>query len=373
MNDKALSPVLGFVLVVAMIVAILGTIQTMFVPTWIKSVEAKHYFSVKSEFEELVEKAVDASNNGVSIASFDLTLKYPKYPFLLTPSTASSSIVVERIGTIEVDSPILSQPLTFDLLAIKFDPNYHFLSVSEEVMILGDYFTSDGAILGESILYSGNEINLVVINMSEGTYSGNKRVVLYGNPIFTLPNQFTKVNLTLYSENCDNYGWFLDFVDSTIPGATRGACSVSFSGKLNLILVSTDGDWSVKLAEKIINESFAISNETSATPLSTSPTVYLPDSRGPPWESAAPTYYITGYTGYANQPVNVTLEWSWRGGGFTQNFVWYTLSNGYLQLPVSPPVSEEGHERQVVELNITLQFPDGSTKTYSVTFEKRIA
>ncbi len=353
MRDNALSPVLGFVLVFAIIVAMIGIIQTLFVPTWIKSVEAKHYFSLKSEFEELVEKAVDAANGGISIASFDLTLNYPRYPFLLTPAATSSSITVKKIGNVAISSPILSEPIVLDLLAIEFEPNYHYLDSNEEVMVLGDYF-SNGVILGESVLYSRNEINLIVINMPEGTYSGNERIVLYGNPQFTLNS--AEVTISLDSSVCNEYVWYLNFVENS-TGATRSGCNVTFSGKLNLIATSTNESWSVKLAEKLKNSSFAISDEDLASPLSTDPnqrtTISLTE------ESL--TYYITGYTGYSNQPVNVTLEWR-NDGSFTQSFVWYTLSNGYFQLPISPPDDES------VTLDITLEFPDGTNKTFYVRF-----
>ena len=359
MRDNALSPVLGFVLVFAIIVAMIGIIQTLFVPTWIKSVEAKHYFSLKSEFEELVEKAVDAANGGISIASFDLILNYPRYPFLLTPATTSSSITVKKIGSVAISSPILSEPIVLDLLAIEFEPNYHYLDANEEVMILGDYF-SNGVILGESVLYSGNEINLIVINMSEGTYSGNERIVLYGNPPFTLNS--AEVTISLDSDVCNEYSWYLNFVENS-TGATRSGCNVTFSGKLNLIAASTNESWSVKLAEKLVNSSFTISDESSATPLSENTQII---------SSEGVTYYITGYTGYSNQPVNVTLEWSEKRGDnidslLTQNFVWYTLSNGYFQLPITLP--EVKGNRDII-LEVTLQFPDGSAKTFSVLFER---
>ncbi len=356
MRDYALSPVLGFVLVFAIIVAMIGIIQTLFVPTWIKSVEAKHYFSLKSEFEELVEKAVDAANGGISIASFDLTLNYPRYPFLLTPAATSSSITVKKIGIINISSQQLSDPIQFDLLSVEFEPSYNYLDVEKEIMILGDYFTKEGKIIGESILYDGNNVYLVIVNISEGTYAGKERIILYGNPPFTLNS--ADVTIELNDNACSQYGWYLNFTNSTVPNSNRESCSVTFpAGKLILVVASSDEGWSVKLAEKLVNSSFTISDENLASPLSTDPnqrtTISLTE------ESL--TYYITGYTGYSNQPVNVTLEWR-NDGSFTQSFVWYTLSNGYFQLPISPPDDES------VTLDITLEFPDGTNKTFYVRF-----
>ena len=375
MKDNALSPVLGFVLVFAIIVAVIGIIQTLFVPTWIKSVEAKHYFSLKSKFEELVEKAVDAANGGISIASFDLTLNYPRYPFLLTPAATSSSITVKKIGIINISSQLLSNPIQFDLLSIEFEPSYNYLDVEKEIMILGDYFTKEGKIIGESILYDGNNVYLVIINISEGTYAGKERIILYGNPSFTLNS--ANVTIKLNDNACSQYGWYLDFASSTVPNSNRESCSVTFpAGKLTLVVASSDEGWSVKLAEKLANSSFTISNESESTALSTdpnNPTIIdvpgLPSWGGHHWRVVQfPTFYVVGFTGYSNQPVNITLEWNWNGDSLTQNFVWYTLSNGYLQFPISPPaISSQGVSE--ILLNITLQFPDNSTKEFYVKFE----
>ncbi len=65
-EDRAVSPVLGIILILAIVVGGIGIFQQFYVPVWLKDAEGEHYMSLLDDFEKFHEKVIEAINYGES-------------------------------------------------------------------------------------------------------------------------------------------------------------------------------------------------------------------------------------------------------------------------------------------------------------------
>jgi len=92
-NGKGVSVIVGFILLLLIGMIFLSVVQTQYIPSILKSVEMKHINDLTFKLSEVRDAVV--SGKKISI-TFKLGTNYPKYLFLLTPSSLASSIYCER-------------------------------------------------------------------------------------------------------------------------------------------------------------------------------------------------------------------------------------------------------------------------------------
>ncbi len=365
MQDNGVSPLLGLVLALAIVVGLIGVIQNVFVPKWIKEKEWDHYIQLKNEFEKLTEKAVDASNTGLAIQRFNLRIDYPDYPFLMTPNQGSSLLEIEKIGTLKITGG--ANPVTVDVYAIAFVPNYYQLKVNKEYFILGEIYTETGKLLSDELIYGkvGNNISvsLISVNATPGVYSGVKTIKLYANPdeVLRLNGADITVNITVDNPK---WSWYIKSLANRIKNQngsvlTDNSTYVNFTATNANIFVSAIG-FDIPVKEKILGipakylnitsesgQQLTVYNGSNAT-LNMSILHIFQDQKkneNKNFSVVAATVYITGMLGFSNYPVDAKVDYhfTWIEGGVTYetwwntSFTWFTLPNGYIQLPIIVP------------------------------------
>ncbi len=95
MNEKGITVLLGFMLLLMILVLFLSIIQVYYIPSILKKAEFDHNEKILSE---LFDFDSDIVNNKLSPVEFDLGISYPKYLFLVTPQSGSSSISFETFN-----------------------------------------------------------------------------------------------------------------------------------------------------------------------------------------------------------------------------------------------------------------------------------
>lgn len=373
-NNHAVSPVLGLVLAFAIIVGGIGVVQQFFVPVWLKNEESMHYFEVKKEFEKLDEKIIEAADYGSSVLNVYLDTNYPKYPFLITPSKASSSIKIEKIG--EMDSSLLSRKI--NITAFVLEPRYYYMDIPPETMILGEYFAG-GSEIGGIDPYQNGKLTLLIFDSDEKTISGNAKLVLDGFGEYRIKSS-AWFNISVK----DGYEWYVKYLYSELyeagilPEVDANYKWINFTvspdTEILMYFAGSEMNTSEKFAPiKYTAGGFNLTNtDGSSVPLTNGSVipVDLSENQGERLESP-PAFYITGTT-IPNTGVNVSITYEmYNKGGklkstLTQNFIWYSDSNGVFQLPIVPPTAHEGNTYTIA--NIQLTFPDGSTTEYAVKF-----
>lgn len=90
-NCRGVSPVIGFILLLQIMIIFLAFVQTTLIPDQLKKIEADNVRALKSEFDKF--SAMVSSGESAYLAI--KTPQYPKYLFLLTPEPAGFSIRME--------------------------------------------------------------------------------------------------------------------------------------------------------------------------------------------------------------------------------------------------------------------------------------
>ncbi|AIY91275.1 hypothetical protein GACE_2254 [Geoglobus acetivorans] len=348
----------------AIIVGGIGVVQQFFVPVWLKNEESMHYFEVKKEFEKLDEKIIEAANYGSSVLNVYLDTNYPKYPFLITPSKASSSIKIERIG--EMESSLLSRKI--NITAFVLEPRYHYMNVPPETMILGEYF-SGGSDIGGMDLYQNGKMTLLIFESDEKTISGNAKLVLDGFGEYRVKSD-AWFNISVK----EGYEWYIEHLASVL---SEKGLSPTVGDKWINFTVSPDTEILMYFAGSELNNSnepapvkytlgsFNLTDsDGSSTTLSDGSAVTV-DLTSTGDLKSSPSFYITGTT-VPNAAIKVNITYDTGEGTISQSFTWYSDSNGVFQLPIVPPTAHEANSNTIA--NIRLTFPDGSTTDYTINF-----
>ncbi|WP_457549944.1 DUF2341 domain-containing protein [Archaeoglobus sp.] len=175
-NDRGVSAILGFVLLLLIGMIFLSVVQTQYVPSVLKSVAMKHTNDLTFELFELRNAVVSGKKLSVT---FKLGVTYPKYIFLLTPQSLASSIFCER------------EPVSFNAnlsYPIEYTYNSSSLGINDTSRIVifvnnfvqPDYYlvyensaifkfvwslnSTRPLILSDQKMFVGNTVNIFIIN-----------------------------------------------------------------------------------------------------------------------------------------------------------------------------------------------------------------
>ncbi|MEM1957547.1 MAG: hypothetical protein QXX76_04675, partial [Archaeoglobaceae archaeon] len=183
MNSKAVSPLIGFILLMAIVMGLIGILQSTAVPQWNKAVEAKHLSELKYGVAD-VSKAISLSASTGNPAKIVLKagVDYPNYYVLVSPPKASTTISAKDLG-IRVDGTIAIEEKTS---AILVEPNYFYSWRSKliyehsAVLRLEDSF-----VLKESdqISFSNNSISLYIIKANFNSFATTESANLIFIPV----------------------------------------------------------------------------------------------------------------------------------------------------------------------------------------------
>ncbi|MCS7144103.1 MAG: hypothetical protein NZ879_03675 [Archaeoglobaceae archaeon] len=129
MNTKAVSPLIGFILLMAIVMGLIGILQSTALPQWNRAVESEHLSSLKYEISSMGEiLSMSASTGNPAKVVLKAGVDYPNYYILISPPKASSTIsarylAVKINGTFTLNdttSAIIVEPSYFYSSRLKF-------------------------------------------------------------------------------------------------------------------------------------------------------------------------------------------------------------------------------------------------------------
>jgi flagellin-like protein len=211
-GDRGVSPVLGSILVFAIVVLLLSVLQVYAVPAEDKSAELSHYQGIQGDLQTVRSALLDVGGAGATrtaSVTVDLGLRYPTRMVLLSPPPASGRLSTERLDSGEITaettnvSRVCGTREPTRTKTLTYEAGYARLDVAPIHLEQGLLYRrgADGAVLRESgqPLVDGNEIHLYALqgNVSADG-AGATGLDLYGADVVgintTVPGP---VNLTV--------------------------------------------------------------------------------------------------------------------------------------------------------------------------------
>lgn len=171
-DDRGVSPLIGFLLVVGILVLSLGIWQVNFVPAENKQVEIQHYEDIIGDMQELRNAIVRiGETNQLQAVRFKLGTAYPPRVIGVNAPPAQGALETSTAGTgeIVVDGVNTTAVCGFEETtsrSITYDPAYNYFENADPIHYENTVVyrnTSDGTIVLDSgqALIRDNTINLV--------------------------------------------------------------------------------------------------------------------------------------------------------------------------------------------------------------------
>jgi len=171
-DSRAVSPLIGFILLMAIVMGLIGILQSTAVPQWNKAAEARHLSTLKYEVADISRViSISASTGNPAKVVLNAGVSYPNYYILFSPSKASTTITAKNLS-VRVDGSLQIQDQSS---AIVVEPNYLYSSRSrfiyEHSAVLREEM--NGVILVESSqsAFSSNSIHLAIVKAKFGTFA----------------------------------------------------------------------------------------------------------------------------------------------------------------------------------------------------------
>ena len=184
-QNDAVTPIIGAILLLAILSTFLVILQVVGLPVWNSDVEFDHSRDVRGDMQRL-DAAVSevASTNSHRSVVVDLGARYPNRVVLINPSPASGTLSTED-GFVNVSNMASVEEgvrgywngsnRSFTTRRIEYEPNYNYYhDAPSRVYDNGVLYNSGGdqeVVLGEQSLVNGDNINIVVLNGSVSTSS----------------------------------------------------------------------------------------------------------------------------------------------------------------------------------------------------------
>lgn len=177
-DDGAISPVIGAVLILAISVTVLTTVQLNFVPVWNAELEGQHYEAVYADMMLLGSNIETSSVLGVTkTLDINMGFRYPDRPLLANPKSAvfgklsaspdlNINITVFQAGGKKTNYSYKVSSLRYEM------PGDHAAIVYEYGALIVDYsrFGGRNASSSKNIIVVENDITLPFL-MNSGSYS----------------------------------------------------------------------------------------------------------------------------------------------------------------------------------------------------------
>ena len=182
-DDRAVTVVLGFILVLMMSMISLSVVQTTLVPDVCKKAEAEHMEKLTQQVLSLAE--VPDSSKTVRL---DLGVDYPKYLFLMTPSKGTTSLSFEKFYVNFSYTKIL--PNGTKVNVIRHIPSYRILIKPEYY-----FYPRDSLIVENSAVF--REAGNTLVSVTKGiALDGGMNIVVYNSSLSSLSSS-SSLSLTV--------------------------------------------------------------------------------------------------------------------------------------------------------------------------------
>jgi hypothetical protein len=169
-DERGVSPVVGFVLIFALVMIVFTLYQSSVVPAQNEEIEFKHSQEIEGQMEELSAAFVSTGpEDPPKAVSLQLGVQYPNRAFGINPGTPVGTLDSTGPHTIELTSNAGNE--NFNTSFINYKPNYNLKTQEtqysiEHGMLVKDYTGSSATRLASSgALFSadGEDVNLNLI------------------------------------------------------------------------------------------------------------------------------------------------------------------------------------------------------------------
>ncbi len=227
LNKKAVSPVVGFVLVLAVISLSMALLQAQFLPAWEKRSEAKSSSRLLSEVSKIPEVLTQSSS---TILKLDLGVRYTKYPLLVSPpSTAGYVRFIPENVTINATIAGTTTPYnrSYKTDAILVHPFYVYLSDRMYLYEYGAVFENGSNYyrpvpVVNQISFYKNTICIPILNSTEREVAGTNIPLNFFLVSKSTGIPLENVNITVETKNVNYWNHTLR--------AIYGASNISVRG-----------------------------------------------------------------------------------------------------------------------------------------------
>lgn len=190
--DKAVSPLIGSILLMAMIMGLISILQSTAVPQWNKAVEVNHLSTLKYEVSSVSEAVSLSSITGnPSKVVLKAGVDYPNYYVLVSPSKASTTVSKKELRVVVDGDVIVNNDLErfyIDDLssAILVEPNYFY---SPRLKLIYEHSAvlrlENSVVLAESdqSSFSGNSISIYILKSMFNSFATTESANLILIPV----------------------------------------------------------------------------------------------------------------------------------------------------------------------------------------------
>jgi hypothetical protein len=138
-ESRAVSPIIGFVLIIAISATALTILQVAAVPVWNEAVESNHAQEVQKDIQSLRSGTIQVSSTGQTHAEdIELGTTYPRRFLFLNPPPSSGTISAEGDGVVELRNAVATDEETadywdgdtkeFPTKNLVYEPNYNVIN-----------------------------------------------------------------------------------------------------------------------------------------------------------------------------------------------------------------------------------------------------
>ncbi|GEM_PF-1844204 len=173
-KSKAISPIIGMILILAIIAGVMSIIQSEYVPQWDYQKEAQTFRTLLSEMNS-IPSILTQKSTSTSI-QIHAGVKYPQYPFLINPS-ASYGILKTVPEKVKVSYKVYGSSIKeeFNSSAIVVTPLYLYMNpinITYEHGAVIEYGKNyRKPIMLSQVAFSKNEINIPIITSKNTSYA----------------------------------------------------------------------------------------------------------------------------------------------------------------------------------------------------------
>ncbi len=253
-DDTAVSPVIGFALVLAIIVSTLGYMQTHFVPVWNAEAESGHFEDVFLDLELFSSNLESAAISGIPRTSpVKLGLVYPKRGIFYNPKSALfGSLAVKPDVYVNITYTTVFNVTTksYRSSSLKYElPGNHPFLVYEHGIVIRDFsnFGRGNATASVNTMIVGDNINIPLVIVSGSTGFGATSVSSQILSIY--PIEITE------KKNIVNYLKYVNItMDTHYPEVWRHVLRFANTSNTNITVVGSKGTGKVYINTTAGNE-----------------------------------------------------------------------------------------------------------------------
>ena len=267
-TERAVAPVVGFILIFAILIILLSMYQALWVPIQNEEVEFDHYQDVKDDMTDVRSAVFEARTTGqTQSTTVKLGTRYPNRVLAINPPPSTGRLETgerRNISLANQDGTEIDIPARFPGIAssdevytqfISYTPNYRELDTGapirhEHGLLYMDYNETENGgglvihnekqTLVQTYEEGTDEVTLVPI---QGNYSerGVERVSMDPEPGILVTREFEDVNLTVPTDLSETT-WEEVLADELAP---ENVVVDEAAGELTLVL---DGVWGINYA-----------------------------------------------------------------------------------------------------------------------------